>query len=553
MEKDFLLFNDFFKKFDELGKGEWITAYSSNDRDNPKEWATFFCALVSNSHIEKSLKDPSWDLTIGRGLPGFSFTWKDGKQIGSYSKIADEGIEPLVMSRSFHGMKDGYWEVSEEFRYYFNLYEDKRNNKFILIDDNGDDEDVISMSENEIRIKTRLIKEFAAAKKMHLAIFFDFIRFSPKTIEELDIKEYHEHKTGADFVYSIGARNWDGFGEDGRKSNGFLMGKKLIPGLKDFAPKMFDYENKQYADFAIGVDENGKEINFTSDEEKLANYFGKNKGAPLYVTPVFFKKEVLSKYYSQPEKYSVEDGYLRCGGMWGLRMDDNHPNFVMVFLGDLGHLSYKEQLYWKGFNVATKEKISYTAFTRSFEGQFSDPENPALFFKQKLDSFQKEWEKKFAWKLFRPLSQGDEHHLKTLRVPLTNEQKEFDEQILSLTKVFIDSLNEQELAKGLVLKDGAKGLDKLEVFFQSKNVRFRGMIEFLRDLQELRSTGVAHLKGSKYDKIKTTFGIGQKDLSKVFVDILVNCITTMNSLENHFVQKDEHLKAVPGISSDKSQ
>ena len=78
------------------------------------------------------------------------------------------------------------------------------------------------------------------------------------------------------------------------------------------------------------------------------------------------------------------------------------------------------------------------------------------------------------------------------------------------------------------------------------------MLEFLRDLQELRSTGVAHLKGSKYDKIKTTFGIGQKDLSKVFVDILINCITTMNSLENHFIQRGEQLKAVPGIS-DKGQ
>jgi hypothetical protein len=531
-----LKFSDFLAKFSNFGKSEWITVYA-NHRDN-SEWTGFYCALISNNMIEKSLSDPSWDLSIGHGLPGFVFHSENGKEIATYYRYSDEGIEPLVIWRSFYGMKDGYCEISEEFRHYFNLYEDKVNNKFIKIDDNGDDEDVILTSENEIKIKLRLIKEFLAVKKMHLALFFSLDRYSEKTIQELGIEEYNEHKKGGDFIYSIGARNMDFTINKNKISQGWIMGKKLIPGLKDFEPKLFNREEKKFVEFVIGVDDNGKEIAYTCDEDKLANYFGKNKGCPHFLTPVIFRKDVLTKYYSQPDKYSVTDGYLSCGGMWGLHLDNNQQDYVMVFLGDLGHLSYKEQIYWKGFNIATKGKISHTAWKRGIEGEFADPEKSDLFFKQKYTIFQEEWERKFGWKFFRPLNKEDEHHFKTLRIPLTNEQKEFDEQVLSLVKIFIDSLNEKELEKGLsTIKKDAKGIDKLGEFLKKKGLRFEEMFEFLRNLQDLRSTGVAHLKGSKYQKVKQVFSIGQKDLSQVFDDILIKCVRTLNTLESHFIKE----------------
>lgn len=142
--------------------------------------------------------------------------------------------------------------------------------------------------------------------------------------------------------------------------------------------------------------------------------------------------------------------------------------------------------------------------------------------------------------MFNPLSKNDskndEYHFKTLRIPLTDEQNEFDEQVLSLTKLLIDSLNEKEFAIGSDSKKGSKGIDKLENFLRSKGVIFEGMIEFLRDLQSLRSSGVAHLKGKKYSKIKKTFGIDQKSLPQVFNDILIKAIWTLNSLENYFLK-----------------
>lgn len=534
-----LQYSDFLGKFAELGRSEWIVVYSSH-RDS-SEWATFYCALFSNERIEKSLSDPSWDLSIGHGLPGFSFHFESGKEIATYYRFSDEGIEPLVIWREFHGMKEGYFEISEEFRHYFNLYYDKVNNRFLKIDDNGDDEVVILMSDNEIKIKLRLIKEFLAVKKMWLALFFSIDRFSEKKIEELGIGEYHEHKKGDDYIYSIGARNIDFMTDKNKESQGWLLGKKLIPGLKDFKPALFGREEKRFVDFVIGIDEDGKEITYTCDEDKLANFFGKNQGSPYFLTPVLFRKEVLTKYYSQPQKYEVRDGYLSCGGLWSLHIDNDQPEHVMVYLGDLGHLSYKEQLYWKGFNVATKGKISHTAWKRGIKAEFANPESSDLFFKQKYTVFQEGWEKKFGWKFFRTPDKGDEHHFKALRIPLTNEQKEFDEQVLSLVKIFIDSLNEKEIEKGLsIIKENARGIDKLEEFLKAKGFIFTEMIQFLRNLQDLRSAGVAHLKGSKYEKIKKEFSIGQKSLSQVFDDILIKCIRTLNTLEDHLVtEKDK--------------
>jgi len=533
-----LKFTDWLKKIEgSLGKDEWITIYYSSRNDF--EWATFYCALIANEKVKKSLSHPSWDLHIGNGFPGFVFHFQDGKEIGEYYRFSDSGIEPLVFSRNFHGIKEGYKEISEEFRHYFNLFEDRKNNKFIAIDDDGNEEDVIVMDDNKIQIKLKYLKEFLVVKKMHLAIFFDFSRFSTKSLEELQFKEAHDNVKEDNFVYSIGVRNFGFSSRDDIKSQGWLMGKKLISGLKNFGPKILDKE--EYEDFIIGVDEDGKEILNTCNPEELANYFGKNPGAPHFLTPVFFRREVLSDYYSNPEKYSVEDGYLRCGGLWGLRMDNNHPKYVVVFLGDLGQsLGSKEQKRWQRFNITPQGGgISRTAWERGFEAKFTDPEKSDLYFKQKFQSFQEEWNKKFGWQLFKSLRKEDEHHFKTLRVPLTNEQKEFDEQVGSVTKIFIDSLNEEELEKGIVItKENAKGIDKLEAFLNSKNVRFKGMIEFFRNLQTLRSTGVAHRKSKNFKKISKKFSTGEKELSGVFDDILIKAIWTLNSLENHFLKEE---------------
>jgi hypothetical protein len=521
---------------EKFGCEEWVTAFLLNE--DAKSSDTIYCALIPESRSEEVLGDPSWNFHMGDGLPQYVTSYQEGKEETKYYRFSYDSVEPLVILRTFHGIKENYWEISEEFRHYFNLYEDRKKGRFIEIDYNGDETEVAIIEKESIRIKSSNIKEFLAVKKACLLIQYEFNRFSPKSLEEQGIKELDVTIKEDKYCYTQYIRDFD-FIDDDTKSHARLFGVKLIQGFPEIKPRGLFRQDKKYEDFFIGFNEKGEDVNFTCEEKKLSNFFGANKGAPNYLTPVFFSKDVLAKYYAQPSKYSVHDGSVSCAGLWILPIDNNHPDHVIVFLGDLGKLQNKEQLYWKYYNLKTKGKMSYVAWTRAFKAEFTDPEKSDLFFKHRYPVVQKNWKEKMGWELFLPLSTDDEYHFKSLRIPLTNEQREFDEQVLSLTKLLVDSLNEKELTRGLPpLKPNSKGITKLEFFLENKGFRFKEMIKFLRDLQDLRSSGVAHLKGSEYDRMKAEFSIGEKELSEVFDGILVKAIKMLNTLDFSVLKTD---------------
>lgn len=238
-QKD-LTFQDLQKKIKgTLGETEWITVFSQSSAHQDIDRGGFFSAFISNEKIKQVLKDYQWDLGINGGLPRFCSRFENGKEITEYYRFSENGIEPVVYWRTFHGVREDYYEISEEFRLYFNLFEDCKNlkdAKFIHIDDNGDENEVISINGNEVKIKLKYLKEFLAVKKMHLAIYFDFMRFSQKTLNELKQKEINDVTHGSDYIYSICVRD---LVISDTKSQGWLMGKKLIAGLKDFKPDIF--------------------------------------------------------------------------------------------------------------------------------------------------------------------------------------------------------------------------------------------------------------------------------------------------------------------------
>ena len=288
-----------------------------------------------------------------------------------------------------------------------------------------------------------------------------------------------------------------------------------------------------FAEFIIGINNLGKEIKYTCDESKLGNNFGANPKAPNFLTPIFFKKEVLDKYYSKPSKYTVSDGYLSFGSVWGINIDNNAIDCIMVYLGDLGRLPYEEQQHWRLHNII-KGNISETSFKRDFKAEFCSPTEPALFFKERFAVFRKGWKEKLGWNLFKSLNKKDEHHIKTLKVP-DNEQKEFDEVILSLNKILIDSLNVSEMKKSLIFEKDDKSISILEKYLKQRhNFNSTQMFNFFKSLQNLRSRGSAHRKGSDYNKIYEKFDKG--DFSKTFKNILIQSITMLNTIENKILK-----------------
>lgn len=524
-----------------VGKEPWTTVYLSRKSDIEK--AVFFCALIPDAKIEDVFNNESWDSTIDSGMPG-CITYGDKDSETKYFRFGDDDdIEPLVLCRDFHGIKHSYQEVSEEFRLFHNLFYDSKNNKYVKIDEDGNEEDIIILGDKEVKIKLKEIKQFIAVKEMHLAFYFDIIRYSNETLEELELNEFTELQKKEKMLYRISIGKCDSLTSDGHKSFSLIIGKKLIAGVSKDNSGIYPYEKqKKYTDFIIRVDENGENVTYNCHPKKLLNSFGANPDAPHYLTPVFFRREVLNKYYTNPEKFSVEDSYLRCSGLWDLRMDNNHEKYVMVFLGDLGQdLSYNEQLYWKNFNIAPDGvRISSVAWKRGFLVEFAEPEKADLLFKYRFELFQSRWIKKFGWPLFIPLATEDQHNYKALRIPLTNDQAEFDSQVLGLAKVFIDSLNDKRLQKVIITKvKDEKSISKFERFLAFKDLTdFQEHIKFMRNLWDLRD-GVGHRKGKKFKKIAVVFQLYERDLMVVFEDILINAIILLQYLEERLLINDE--------------
>lgn len=536
MEKAEWFLQEDIKQFiiETLGKEPWIVVYQNVKSDNQDIF--FYSALVPNSEVDDVLEKLEFDFSYPYfGLPVVERDHQNQNQAMYLRFGVSSGLEPLILVRDFHGVKPGYTEVSQEFIHFHNLYYDAPRNRCIKVYDDGREEEVIVISENEIKVKLKHMKQFLAFKDMCLGVYFETTRFIDVNAEEIGLS-----KEGADFdqregLYHFGFwyRNEHFFNNN--KAFSRLLGKKVISGMRKENTGIYPFEEEmKYQEFIIGEDENGKDVVFICNPDKLANFFGKNPEAPQFVTPVFFSKNVLRKYYDDPDKFSVEDGYIRCGGLWGLRIDNHHDDYVIVLLGDLGYLSHDEQLYWRHFNISPTGTFSETIFKRYFLAEFAEPETVDLVFANKFEQVQEKWNKKFGWNIFKPLNEGDEYHLAGLRVPLKNTQMEFDSQVLSLTKVIIDSLNEHEIRKTITEDiSSLKGISKLEKYLVTNGYKgYEDHIKFLRGLQELRSSGSAHRKSENYLRVAEEFGLDKKNFIESFTGILRKAIAFLDYLES---------------------
>ncbi len=513
MELDYFLIKERIKQLETTFiKDGWLTIYESSEDD------TIYCCLVHNSKIEEYKSNTDW--VIRPYYEGKPAVFGDG----TYKTYSEDGYEPFIYTKHFNFNNGGekYIDISEEFVLYFKLYEraeNKQKRKYYFIDELGDLDEVINVEPKRIRIKLKYLKEYIAIRQLHFAVCFDFMRVGNIDISENKIEFIDKDFKGENYIYNHLIRPLDG------KFQSWILGKKII----SFDPSKsksyhFDYENQVYESFITGYDEEGNEV-----------YQDCSKTNDKYFVVTYFKKDVLNKYYNEPQKYEV-DGWHVKSNFFSLKIDNNNEDYVAVFLIELGYLPYKEQLHWKHYNIQPQKGISHAYYQTMIEGNWVDhPETPDLFFKHKFEQFNEKWETKFGWRLYKPLAKEDEHIFKALHIPTSNNVKSFCEQILSIIKITIDRLNEAELAKQITLEDNDKGITKLEKFLAVHQMQIPDMIKFLRNLWNLRSGLLAHSFSNSNDKCKKAikyFGIREDNYIEVARDIFTKSIFTLNTLEN---------------------
>lgn len=490
----------------QLGNEKWITVYSSSQ--DARETTDRYCGLVKNSDVDNVLTDHGWELSFQEGFPARRCQQGLGTNGEiEYDRFGFSDAEPLVFIRNYHGFRDNHPEISEEFRFFHNLYYERKRDEFVKFDESGEEIPVVRFKNGTVLIRLKEIRQFLSIKEMHLALFFVHFRYSNvdvTTVPEMDQEEFYQDDLTV-YRFKIMA---DKYGMSDCPTVSAIRGKKLIrPFSKE---KNVSEKTKEISEeFIIGETPDG-DVTYACEPNALN-----------YLWPVYFKREVLQRYYNAPERFSVEDSLLRCKSSWGLRMDNNHEDVVIVYLGDLYRdLPAKERAYWKPFNIPPKGKISRAKLMRDFMAEPCNPEGKDLLFKQRYSQLNKEWSKQYGWPLFRQLKEQDQHFFQNLRVPLNNSQSEFDMQVLTLAKVLVDALNE-----AAIQQDGSKkvigGINKFEIFLNENG--YEGIeegIALLRLVQKLRSEGVAHLKGSDYEKLAVKHGLADKELRPFFSKLL---------------------------------
>lgn len=531
MNKESFLFTDRIKDIkSSFIKNGWITVYESKF-ENYMDSALIYSGIVSSKKIKAYRETKEWLLDPGyEGIPTIMSSMKNGKWASRYYSYDKDKLEPFIFSKHFRfdGGQESYVDISEEFVLYFRLYEkgtDKNNRKFYFIDDAGDLEEVIIVESKKVKVKLRYLKEYLAVRQIYFSICFDFMHFIDIESADSDIIPIDQDFKENNYFYNHFIRVSP---SEFSKFQGWLRGKVLIDYDKSKTEShYFDFENYKYESFIVGYDNEGNE-KLESCEQLNEHRFN--------VT--YFKKEVLNKYYNDPGKYSVS-GFHVSSDFFNLKIDNNVGEYVAVFLTDLSSLPYKEQLHWKHYNIPPQKGISQTYYRTMIEGNWAEHSETAdLFFKERYNDFNKKWEKRFGWRFYKTLSKENDHHWKSLHIPTTNNLKTFCDQILSLVILTIDSLNEKELSKGIVLQDNDKGISKLEKFLESKDIAIPPMIEFLRHLQNLRSGLVAHRFSESNKSLKKSieyFKISDDNYQHVAKDIFTKSIYTMNTLESKFL------------------
>ena len=498
---------------------------------SPDGGVATYSALIKPKRVQSILRETRSVFQVGTGLPYFESADPEFGTEAQYWPLGNQhGDEPLVIYRDFLGMRPEHIDISQEFCLFHNLFHDSHSNTFIKFDESGDEHIVIAVQDDQKLVEVRLpeLRQFLAATSKHLVLQHESVIWSELTVKELGLEiEREELKKTESAIWSLTYGNSEAYRPE-RKTLSTLRCLRLIPPFPLVNGEIPGYGNSrsiQFVDFVVGSGEFGNDLVYTCNPQVLQANDQDGNGSSGYLTPVAFRKSVLDRYHDHPSKYSVSAGHVFCGGLWNLRIDNYHDDKVFVWLGDLGtSLPFSEQLHWRSHNFIPSSGISQTFYQNQILGQWVASNQPDHRFREEYQNLAEVCKERLGWGLLINLSDDDQNVLGNIRIPASDEQRSFDELVLGLAKVLIDSLNESKLKEicvvsGRELPTGS--ISRLECAFVASNEReFETHIAFLRKLQSLRSAGSAHLKGKRYRDLIGQLGLDSQDRRMAFVGLL---------------------------------
>ena len=165
---------------------------------------------------------------------------------------------------------------------------------------------------------------------------------------------------------------------------------------------------------------------------------------------------------------------------------------------------------------------------------YGSSDDTIRLFRESLRGFQERFEKQFGFKLFMPLRENDKHKEEGLKIPPNNDPGEFDRQLLYLATVLPDSIDKEQLL--MYVSDRMRGRGRgegtitiLKEFLSLMSLP-TDIILPLQRVQDLRSSGVAHRRGTRYAKHAVRHGLNETCKEEFFRRLLADMTKAFDAL-----------------------
>lgn len=423
--------------------------------------------------------------------------------------LASDSTKLLVFSRRFEGFtgEDGaYLEVLQEYSHLTDIHWRPEQRAYSRFDELGEMQHVVSITRAEdsgvvslVSFRREQLDQYLAATNSALIRLFDLTMFRKS--------EFRRWSGEPEEVFQSNELMYRQLLEDGRQ--GYIRGVQIIrpEGRKeDILAPIRSWSNQdresEHCEFIAQDWRNRRITKISTHPSATTNYFeAEGNSLPYEISPVFFKPEVLLRYKSDREKYTVDEESLiiSCRGGWSLRaFDFNEAGQVHTYIRYLGELPREEQLYWLGFNEEPKAGISERAIARDFEGDFSYDYTDPL---GKVRAIVREWSASSVpwWQL------RERGLLLQVNVPRTDSKLEWAQAFTDLAKLVVEGFQVRELRRRLTDMSVTFAREEQSIKLLERILSGLGIIdddqrlEGLRTVQSIRSQVGAHASGSAAD------------------------------------------------------
>jgi hypothetical protein len=466
--------------------------YFTNDRHGGRD-----CVLIHPDDAQAALADTGWS---GRDL-GDASVWISGEDRGFESGLAvterDARLEFFVQARTPVGATTPVVDVSLPFLWYWDAFPVSEGWRYL--NHAGREHELlrwrVSRDRWEVEVRALEFRQFLTTCGRDAICQIDCV---PKTL--VDEFERVDDDFACDWAhFDFVATTEPSLSE--RPGFARLLGQYIVRGKRtDRVPRFEERrQDRNYPSFIYKVDAGtGQMLRHTCDPKALGTYFDEDNSRLHFLTPVYFKREVLLPYAAEPNRYRMSRFRLECLSLWGLDMSFSTQGLVEVYLGDLGErLPSDEWGHWLSYNVPPEGWMEEGRFRRDFLNQFvSSPDVPGDVRRARVRAAEVS-DRILAGPIWRKLEGDVEAEWESMIGPLSDDTTALGPSLLLLAKALVDAMDPVPLKAFLGDADPNELSLKLLGRFAERIGGGDALVEPLRALQDFRSRGgVAHLAGS---------------------------------------------------------